>query len=118
MQLLRLEQFPMSRKFHYVSAVVSLVREVLGCLVMVRGSDKPDVLRDRKGSTIPKKGGSRIHGCCHEVEFLKLRVLFQRRQHVCEILLRMGQIHLVEHNNVNEIRVSRALRPVKGLKKL
>jgi hypothetical protein len=68
-RLFGLERFPMARKFHHVSAIVGLVRKVLGCLVVVRRTNEPDVLRQRKGPTVLKKDWCRLHGGGHRSSF-------------------------------------------------
>ena len=102
----------MSRKLHDVRSVVGLVRKIHRGLIVVRGADKPHIRRNGERATVAEQRRGGIDRAVSRSSFCRWTSAPGGKE-VSEVLLGMGEIHLVEHDDVGTIGVVRTLRAVR-----
>ena len=83
-------------------AVVGLVCEVLGRLVVVRGANEPHVLRNREGAAVAKVCRGRLDRRGHEIELLELLILLERGTFRAEV---KSRLHLRIAGSANTVEI-------------
>lgn len=105
-----------SKADHHMRAVIGFISQLIGCFVMVGGTDKPDVARHKNLAPITQHDRRIGHGrLCKADQTLIPIVFLKSREKLCKVLLGARKVHLIEKNHITGISPARCLRLIKGL---
>ena len=86
-------------------AVVHLVGDRKGGVVLVRGTDEPGVVRDMDGAVVELCGKHALGGHRHQRNVPLLGVQLEDGQEVRKVVLHAREVHLVEHHHGDGLRL-------------